>query len=202
MSEEFNPYQAPQSEIFDPSGNGSYRVQGKSLICGHEAVLPPRCIKTNEAISGERMKTKTYYWTSSWIYLLLLLPLPWPARLLCLLLAHFIFRKRIALTFGLSSSARERRFRQHVAFWIIFLGSFASLFAGINWSLDWMVPLGLVGIFACVISLLWIGSIIRPVKRLSSGEIAMRGCGPDFLASLEKEIHAGHSSDLFPQPDQ
>ena len=192
MSEEFNPYRAPESDIVVPQGNGDFRVEGKDLICRTGAVLPPRCVKTNEPVGSERMKTKTFYWTSSWIYLLLLI------HLLVLLLAYFIIRKPVTLTFGISPAARSRRIRQHLGFWMVFLGSIAAMYGGIMSDTNWMMFVGLFGIIACVVALLWIGSVLRPVKRLSSGEFAMRGCGPEFLASIEDDIRTARGSAFVP----
>ena len=111
---------------------------------------------------------------------------------------YYIIRKRVTLTFGISRAARSRRIRQLLGFWIVFLGSGSFLYGGIATDANWMMVAGLLGIIASVAMLIWIGSVIRPVKRLASGEFAMRGCGPEFLASIENEIRSPQKDLLVP----
>ena len=105
-----NPYAAPKA--FGSSAptlpNGRYEVRGKQMAIRDGAVLPPRCVKTNqEVIPGEngRIKKVKLGWISPWWILLLFVPF----GLLVLIIVSLTNTSRGTVTVHLSKDAIRKK---------------------------------------------------------------------------------------------
>ncbi len=158
-----------------------YWVDGDLLAVRSGAVLPLRCVKTNEPIEEGRMKRRALSYVSPWVYALIFV------NIFVLLIVYFIVRKQVKVTFGLSAAAKKKRTIGYLGFWAVFLGGGALVAAGIA---EDSVAFGGVGALAFVGSLvlLVVISNMLTVKRVSpDGVFLIKGVNPQLL----REIQAG-----------
>lgn len=124
---EHNPYQVSESSVDDTMATGPIKgvgVEGEYLVCQKHAVLPKRCMITNEELKiSDKPITKKMSWASPWIYLCILL------NIIILLIVYFIVRKKLEITYYLKDEVKET-FKKKKNFHLCI--AFASLIAGIT----------------------------------------------------------------------
>lgn len=186
MSEE-NPY-APSQVTLDESlspplpARGFHR-NGDLLVISDGAVLPARCIKTNQPISSaDWTRAKKVYWTPPWVWFLVL------ASPLIAVIVSAILQKKATLTYSLSRSVRVGYLKKTTFSLSVFvLGLVLMIYSFGNESSSWQMA-GIIG----GISMLFLGLILAvvlsraiSVKKYQDGWFSIKGCSPEFLASIE-----------------
>ena len=86
MNQNFNPYQAPQSQDYLPQQTGECWREGKRVFLPDGADLPHRCIRCGEAAEPQRRPRKLYWYHPAWN--LLIIPIffvAWPIALIIVL---------------------------------------------------------------------------------------------------------------------
>jgi hypothetical protein len=159
------------------TGNQSgLRVEGDQLVVSSGAMLPPRCVKTNEPVVGVPL-TKTLYWAHPALYILVLF------NLLIFAIVYLCVRKRCDLTFYVSpDAAKKRTTRMIYAAGAALLG-FLLIFGGIaEHSLGIAVFGGVLILVGLVIASVF--SNVLTIATHKNGEFWIKGCGPEFLDSI------------------
>lgn len=180
-----DPYAAPRSSriVGGPAFPGFGEPQGgcwrseRLLVMERDARLPDRCVRCN-APAGERI-TKTLYWHSPWLYVLLV------AWLLYLIVA-LAARKRVRIAAPLCASHLQRRRRTIAASWLAVLAGIAALFtaaAAGRPDLEWLYPVGILAALGGVIAAVFAHRILV-AKRIDDRHVWLRRAAPAFLDSL------------------
>ena len=83
MNQNFNPYQAPQSQEYLPQQAGECWREGKRVFLPDGADLPHRCIRCGEAAEPQRRPRKLYWYHPAWNLLIIpILFVAWPIALI------------------------------------------------------------------------------------------------------------------------
>lgn len=176
-----NPYRAPVSTASPYQTGGVYYRKDEFLLIRDGAVLPARCIKTNQPV-GPKDWTKRVQlnWTPPWVYFFLL------AGLLPMLLLAVVTSKKAKLTYTLCREERTRVVKRKTIAALGFFGAVAALIAGLA-----NLEGNAMGIAALVAVILMIGSLAVialtnsvTVKKHKDGWFTIKGCSPEFLNSL------------------
>ncbi len=178
-----NPYAAPDSSFEDVAttlfaSEGRLWRKGKLLVMERDAVLPNRCVKSNEPCEG-RLK-RVLRWHQPAIYLVIL------ANILIYVIVATIVSHRATIHIGLSEEWRGKRRRNIAIGWLTALAGIGLLFS-MGFADETVLPFLLVsGIVALVGGVLFgmYGSQMVTAKRIDRTHIWLRGVHPDFLASL------------------
>jgi hypothetical protein len=159
-----------------------YWVDGNRLVVRTGAVLPPRCVKTNEPVH-EPQVTKTLQWCTPLVYLTILI------NVVVLLIVYFIVRKQCQITYSIGAAARARKTRNVLISTAVFVGSvLLCIFLFAN---DW-IGVGLLFVviaFAGLIAIAFSARDLAAIKH-KDGQFWIKGCGPEFLASLASDHSA------------
>jgi len=184
---EVNPFASPMSTdqaatapVEAEQMNWLYR-KGNLLVMHKNAVLPQRCVKSNQPADGYLRRKLA--WVHPAVYLTLLL------GLLPLVIVAVIMQKKATIHVGLSAEwFRKRRRTIAIAWAIVAAGmtiAVASGFLAANWRAD--AGLGIALGMLLVLGGASYGLIAAPLvvtKRISRDFIWLKGVHPDFLASL------------------
>lgn len=181
-----NPYAAPQAPIpamlaDNAQYSGGVWRQGKVLIMHRSAILPARCVKTNEPT--ERRLRRKLYWHHPAIYAALLLNLIIYA-VLASVLSH-----RATIEIGLSETGFAKRRRVMLIAWIgvlLSLGAFFGSFA-FDWDASPAGPLVMVGGIFTFLGFLIYGLIAARmvhVKKMDHHYIWISGVNSEYLDQL------------------
>ena len=98
-----NPYRSPLAELEVRHHDGCRR-DGAGVFLPHGSDLPPRCVRCN-APAAAPLKSRTLYWHSPWLYLVLLV------NLLVYAIVALVVRKRVEVGVGLCETHRRSRRR-------------------------------------------------------------------------------------------
>jgi hypothetical protein len=154
-------------------------VDGDTLVIPSGCVMPPRCIKTNQPVSESDMVQGKVYWLSPWFLLLFII------SGLLLVFAYFFARRKCKITYGLDPAIRKKlktRTRIKAAAAILFL--VALIVTSGSASLPAAVPTTCFILFLVAVIALFLGNSPLYVTRYREGVFWVRGCSPDYLASL------------------
>jgi predicted RNA-binding Zn-ribbon protein involved in translation (DUF1610 family) len=166
---------------------------GKLLVTPKLAVLPNRCLKTNEPAT-----TKLYQkfsWHPAWIYVLV------GCGGLVYVIVALLIREQGELELPLGDRARQRRMWAHIVAWALGLGGFGIMVLGIVMRtnadihnrnniergdmLGMMLGIGfLIALFGPIIGVI-AGNLVT-AKRITRDYIWLKGVHPDYLAKLPK----------------
>ena len=89
MNQNFNPYQAPQSQEYLPQSTNECWREGKRVFLPDGADLPHRCIRCGEAAEPQLRPRKLYWYHPAWN--LLIIPMffiAWPIALIITLVVR------------------------------------------------------------------------------------------------------------------
>jgi hypothetical protein len=174
-----NPYKPPVAldTMYGKPDAGTSRVEGKQLVVRSGAVLPQRCVKTNQKITEEDLRRKTFEWCSPWVALSFLVSG-------CIMIVlYFVFRRQCSITFGMHSSVRKR-YRNWLLFKVL---ATVALFA----SLPFVAATDSGGLIATVLILFifafitcFIGNSPLSIAKHREGEFWIKGCCPEFLSQI------------------
>jgi len=196
---ETNPYAPPAtSEVLFPRARW-FRRDGKFVVVRTGAVLPARCVKTNEPIEmQDESKERQLVWVPLWARLSPCLGIPLPfvmlmnpkvtsvgmyASIPIILIGAFLglaFQKRMKVTYALQR--RERRWRLAVQ-GVAVAGGIGGWFLSQAYNTD-----SPAGFFALIGGGLLVGLFHHPLRvaRYRDGEFWIKGCSSEFLDSLDE----------------
>ena len=159
------------------------RVEDGKLIIQDGAVLPPRCIKTNQEFAPNTKTTKLTYITP-WVYLLIFV------NVLVLLVVYLIVRKRVEITYSISNEARQK----------IWLKTGITVTVGVAMTLLGFVvtvhpskDVAIYGILLiiCGIIVALVGAALSNTvslrKSVNKEEYILKGCCPEFIDQIRRE---------------
>jgi hypothetical protein len=185
-----NPYRAPQTDIrgsagpLDPVSTAGLWRCGRQLVMRRDAVLPDRCIKTNQPVHGRRLK-RNLAWHEPWVFALIL------AGLLIYIIVAVILTKRATVYIGLSDEWFAKRRRAIIIGWSAVAAGIGLFIFGIsrlgppgtNDPAGALIVAGLMTFFVGAIYGLVAARMITP-SRIDDHCIWIRGAGPEFLRQL------------------
>jgi hypothetical protein len=203
-----DPYAPPAtSEITPACPAHGFRRDGEFVVVRTGAVLPQRCIQTNEPIGqGDWSKEKKLHGSPKWAglctalpYLTLLLLQNWlpsifkdyfavviVAMMIGSVAIASIFHKTCFITYGLKGSVQRKQRRTRLIFvGLLGLAGVALMLCAFLGHFIWVfiVLLGMVIVIS--LSAVRLSRFIR-VIRYRDGEFWLKGCSPEFLDSLDK----------------
>lgn len=187
VPDDLNPYAAPEdlgAQIPQAQAD-HYEVRGKKLAVQVGAVLPARCIKTNEVVvPGENGKIKTVKltWINPWWALLLFIP--FGIGLLVLIFIYLTKTAKGTITVHLSNTAIRRK-RIH----LIVIFSLSFLLFGLS-TISPAILLG--GILLLMIGLLSL-RYLSPTG-FQSHWFLVKGFHQDFLRGIDSQVAATTSA--------
>lgn len=182
MSDLFNPYAPPATELRSETGDHCWR-DGKIVVlrAGHD--FPARCICCNTPAAPPR-KARTLSWHSPWLFLLILL------NIIVYLVVALLVRRRVRLHPVLCAAHAAARRRGLwtgggillLGLMVLFSGA-ANAAAGLSGLRDALLLAGTLLMLAAV----WVASRVPAslsAARIDKQVIRVRGAGEPFLASL------------------
>jgi hypothetical protein len=197
---DFNPYAAPESiessvlravVIDDGQAEpvGVFRL-GKQLVMHRTAILPNRCVKSNEPVDQLRL-VRSLSWHHPLVYLTLLI------NILVFIIVALAVRKQATIRVGLSDEWFRKRRMAILIGWTFgllgiaivvvslmnTLGPGGSGYAGLG------IVCGLVMLLAAAIFGIVRAQIVRPA-RITNEYIWLTGVHPDYLAELPEWPYA------------
>lgn len=166
------------------SGVYGVRAEPPFVIVRDGAVLPARCIKTNELVTDVGMKRKLH-WAHPALFLIILV------NLLIFLVVYLIVRKQCTIRYFMSRYAKRRQlFKQLFAVGVLLFGFFGMFVGTVVDSIE-MIVLGIVLLCAGVVMLVKFLEAISLVKH-KDGEFWIKGCCPEFVRSIQEESRHGY----------
>lgn len=167
---------------FSLSTQGRVFRDGKRLVMTKDAVLPYRCLKTND--DADSLLRRKLYWHQPWVYIFIISPLIY-------IIVALIARQTADIKIPLCRAIRRRRRWAILVAWIFGLGMFAMLPMGIAFGEANRMPdlgplLGMGGFFAGLIGLivsLQYVNIATPAK-INRTHVWLNGVHPEYLAAL------------------
>lgn len=181
-----NPYAAPATFSHEKMTFGGFEVRGKRLAAQDGAVLPARCIKTNQEVTpGEngRIKRIKLAWSNPWWALLILVPY---CGILIYIIAALSTRKSGSITIHLSNQAIKRK-RIWLSSLVILAIAIPAIAFNIDFELSELGELAVVGSFIGAIFLLLIAALsIRYLTPVGSKEgwFLIRGFNQELLNDI------------------
>jgi len=178
-----NPYAAPliTAEMVQPSGHhspiGVWR-KGKLLVMHRAAMLPDRCVKSNEPAAGQ-LKRKLN-WHHPAIYLGLLL------NLLVYLILALALGQKATIHIGLSERWFSKRRRAIVIGWSLVLAAVALVAGGIASDSEFWPLMVFPGLLLFIVGALWglYGARMVYPKKIDDHYVWLGGVHPSFLDTL------------------
>jgi hypothetical protein len=160
---------------------------GEQLVMHRLAILPNRCMKSNEPM--EHLLKRKLYWQPSWVYILLLLNI-----IIYAIVSSFVTQK-VHIVIGLSDHWYRKR-RQRIAItWFGILLSVIGFIVGVSlidrggqWA-PYMVGASLLAAFGFIIYGMYSCRLITAAK-IDQQFIWIKGVHPDYLASLPEWPYA------------
>ena len=183
MDNQFNPYQAPASDVIPKINNDAESLscwtEGKYLVMPIEkGTLPHRCVRCNAPVDG-LIKTRKLYWHHPALYLLILI------SILVYAVAAIIVRKKIVVQPGLCDEHENKRIKGIYLSLGVFFTSILLLFI----STTNVVPsqlffgIGIIGLLVGIL-LYAITSKILTVNKIKGNLVYFSKCGQPFLDSI------------------
>ena len=155
-------------------------VEGRSLIITSGTVLPRRCVKTNVPVMEDDMIRKDLYWCNPlWILTIFI-------GVFVVLIAYYACRKKCIFTYGLAPEVRKKyRLILTIKAFAAIAFFLAFLFSTTTHSTTAIVTT-LCLFFASLIALPF-GNSPLTIKTWNDGRFWIKGCSPEFLASLASD---------------
>jgi hypothetical protein len=190
-----NPYASPAicedvvvAQIADEADwRAGLYCKGKQLVMHKMARLPDRCVKSNEPVSGERLRRKLS-WHHPLVYLALFFGI---IGLVIYVILSLVLQKKATIYVGLSEEWFRKRRRAMWIGWTTVLLGLAALAGSIvilvnskggTWA-GWGIPLGIVMFLGGAIYGLLASRMVAPA-RITDDYVWLKGVHPEFLADL------------------
>jgi hypothetical protein len=163
-------------EGITPGGNAAFWRSGKHLVLRKDATLPARCVKCDADAPGEKLPRKLFWHHPAW-YLLIL-----PGLLIYAIIATIV-GKRARIQIGVCSLHRQKRKRNLLIAWGLFLSSILCFILGGIYGIGWVIGLGIVAAIASPIYGMVTCSMVTP-KKIDDQFVWLNGVSPKFLETL------------------
>ena len=182
MSER-NPYAPSQASLTPgtPSGPAPERPvrawrDGSVMVMLRGTEIPHRCVKCNEP-ADEPTKTRTVYWYSPWLLLLILL------SIIIFAIVAMIVRKHAVVSPGLCADHKKRRRNVIAGAWIGVVAGFLLIYAGVSTSSGAQSAIGVLALLISIVVGIAMGRIVH-AARIDTEYVRLKGCGKPFLETL------------------
>ena len=179
-----NPYQPPK--VTDPmlkpqmlNESGIWR-QGSLLVMRKTAVLPDRCVKSNEPT--DRKLKRSLNWHHPAIFLTILISL-------CIyIILALVLSKKAVIHIGLSDEWFAKRAQAMMIAWGLIVASIAMFVGGIalvdrNEAFGFLIAVGIVLFLGAAIYGLVASRMVAPTK-IDDTYVWLKGVNTEYLASL------------------
>lgn len=176
-----NPYAAPATLTPEKMTFAGFEVRGKKLAVQDGAILPARCIKTNQPVTIEetgRIKRIKLAWSNPWWALLILLPL----GILVYIIVALSTRKSGSITVHLSHQAVKRK-RIWVSSLLLLAVGIPTVVFGLKIGLS---EIAFIAFFTSIILLiiaLFSTRYLTPVRH-KEGWFLIRGINREYLNDI------------------
>lgn len=162
----------------DEHGNKRIWRSGNILVMHRNAVLPDRCVKTNEPALGRRLKRKLY-WHHPALYLLIFV------NILIYVIVALVVRERAIIEIGVSEKSLSRRKTAIIISVVAFLTGVGFLvFAYTKFNLPHAaIVSSAFAMFLISIVAAYKTCLIAP-KRIETDYVWIKGVCKEYLASL------------------
>jgi Protein of unknown function (DUF2510) len=151
---------------------------GNKLVMLADAVLPDRCVKTNQPTDGKKVQVRLR-WHDPLFYLLILVSL-----LVYAIVAAFASKNAVVWV-GLSEAAAQSRRRALAITWALALSGVGTIVAMVVFGLNLILfLLGVVLIFVSFAVYAWGGARLVAPVRIKDGYVWLTGIHPDYLDLL------------------
>jgi len=165
-----------------PNENGDERIwrSGSILVMHRNAVLPDRCVKTNDTAQGRRLKRKLY-WHHPALYLLIFV------NILIYLIIAVVVRKKATIEIGVSENTLSKRKRAIIIMCVAVLTGISLLVLGsVATDYPHRVTILLLGLVVLLAVFVWADLKTRLIypKRIETDYIWIKGVCEEYLASL------------------
>lgn len=155
------------------------RADGKFLVIRTDAILPKRCIKTNQPVDDPPV-TRKLYWAPPWIIALILI------NLLVVLIVYMVMRKECRITYYINKQHKNRRLINLAIGCGLFVFGVVGFFGGIVFE---------SGLFALGSALIWLASIVFlvivgkviSVTKYKDDEFWIKGVCQEYLDEVRAE---------------
>lgn len=171
-----NRYAPPKAVVEDRSGDADMWREGKILVMRKDGHFPDRCIKCNAPSVAPRRRYRLS-WHSPWLYVLILL-----AILLYAIVAAIV-RKTAVVHVGLCERHQKRVLWGRIIGWGGLVVEVLLVWAALATQEPGYGLLALALALPWMIGGLVISRLVLP-QRIDDKIVRLKGCGPDFLASL------------------
>ncbi len=174
-----NPYQPPvvQDPLPGKLHTPAVGIDGKYLVVTPGAVLPQRCVKTNQKITEGEMKRKAFEWCSPWVALSFLISGCFT------IILYFVFRKKCEIVFGVHATV-SAKYRNRLIFKLLAtVGLFVAMpfVAAIDNSA--LIAATIILFIIAFISL-FVGNSPLSVAKHRQGQFWIKGCCQEFLEQI------------------
>jgi len=184
---DMNPFASPLSSEYvlppteqETTNQWLFR-KGNLLVMHKRAMLPDRCVKSNQPAEGRRL-TRKLYWHHPAIYFAILV------HVFIYVILAVVLRKKATIAIGLSEEWFRKRRRAILIGWTLVLGGIAAAVAGcVTVEQHPVAGLGillgaLVGLGGAIYGL--VAARMVAAKRISDEYVWLKGVHREFLASL------------------
>lgn len=183
MDNQFNPYQAPSSDVIPKTNNDaeplSCWTEGKYLVMPiGKGSLPHRCVRCNAPVDG-LIKTRKLYWHHPALYLLVFV------SILVYAIAALIVRKKIIVQPGLCKQHENQRIQRIYLSLSVFVASIFLLFISttdVTQSSLFLI-LGTMGLLTGILLYVMLSKILA-IQSIKGNLVYFSKCGQPFLDSI------------------
>lgn len=155
------------------------RADGKFLVIKTDAILPKRCIKTNQPVDDPPV-TRKLYWAPPWVFVLILV------NLIVLLIVYMIVRKECRVTYYISREQKNRRRIKLAAGWGVFVLSIITFGVGVGNEWPILAVASALAWLASIIALIMFANVIAPTKH-KDGEFWIKGVCQEYLDEVRSQ---------------
>jgi Protein of unknown function (DUF2510) len=170
-------FQAGATGAMGATHGGIWR-SGNRLVMQANAVLPDRCVKTNQPVDGSKIRVRLR-WHDPLFYLLILVSL-----LAYVIVAAFVSKKAVVWV-GLSETAMQKRRWSLASVWVLVLSGLGAIVAMIAFGLSpFLFFVGIALIVLAYPVYVWGGARLVAPVRIKDGYLWLTGVHPDYLDLL------------------
>jgi hypothetical protein len=155
-------------------------ASGKLLITGHNAVLPPYCIRCGRPADPNTL-SKKFSWHPQWIYFFILI------AIFIYIIVALLMRRSISLQIPLCSGHLEKYKALRLASAVLLLGCIPEMVVAGNYLpepyMGWGIAAGLLAMVAGLVCLIMFSSLLQ-AKRIDRHYGYFSSASPAFLQWL------------------
>ncbi|QDU55381.1 hypothetical protein Pan181_15700 [Aeoliella mucimassa] len=180
-----NPFQSPLEQthpptaIADKPATNDIQVDGNCLVVKPGAVLPNRCIRTNEPTPPQDRRRQTLYWLPVWLVVVAVLTLP------LLPIVYFGTRKVCTITYSESRKSRARRHAFVVHAILVGIGLFLGMLISTShgmWNASVVTTVGFL--FTLIVTAFAARGPLK-ITRHNNNRFWINGFSSEYISALE-----------------